>query len=50
VDGIAEEEHSLQLTYPTGDNFLQVEIPEETRGQADKICTTTTLQLETFEA
>lgn len=43
VDGIADEESSLQIEYPTGDNFLQIEIPEETKGQADKICTTTKL-------
>ena len=43
MDGIAEEESSLQISYPTGDNYLQIEIPEETKGQAEKICTTTTL-------
>lgn len=41
----------MQLTYPSGDNYLQVEIPEETKGaMPDKINQTTTLQLETFEA
>lgn len=50
VDGICEEENSVQLTYPSGDNYLQVEIPEETKGSADKICQMTVLQLETFEA
>lgn len=38
------------MTYPSDDNFLRVEIPEETKGSADKICQTTILQLETFEA
>ena len=51
VDGIIDEGSCLAIEYPTGDNYLQVEIPEETtNGQGDKICTTTKLQLETFEA
>lgn len=32
VDGIMDDENCLQLTYPSDDNFLKVEIPEETKG------------------
>ena len=38
------------MEYPSGDNYLKVEIPEETKGSADKLCQKTVLHLETFEA
>ena len=50
VDGICDEDNALQMNYPMGDNFLCVEIPEETKGSADKLCQKTVLHLETFEA
>lgn len=37
MDGIVEEENLMVMTYPMGDNYLVVEIPEETKGSADKI-------------
>ena len=36
VDGITEEENSISLTYPMIDNFLQVDIPEESKGATEK--------------
>jgi hypothetical protein len=50
VDGICDEDSSIIMTYPSGDSYLQIEIPEETKGQADKLCQKTVLHLETFEA
>ena len=38
VDGIMDDENCLQIQYPSDDNYLKVEIPEETKGSADKIC------------
>eukprot|EP00347_Sterkiella_histriomuscorum_P005978 403354538 len=49
VDGMVDEDNVLQLEYPTGDNYLEVRIPEETKG-TDKIQQMTTLKLETYEA
>lgn len=39
----------MQINYPVGDNFLQVCIPEDSKGMADKVKQTTTLNLETYE-
>lgn len=51
VDGLSDElESAVHLTYPTADNMLQVEIPEETRGGAEKMMATTVVHLDTFEA
>jgi len=36
VDGITDEESSISLTYPMIDNFLLVEIPEESKGSTEK--------------
>ena len=51
VDGLSDElDSAILLNYPTADNMLQVVIPEETRGGADKMMATTAIQLDTFEA
>ena len=51
VDGLSDElDSAIHLNYPTADNMLQVVIPEETRGGADKMMATTSIQLDTFEA
>ena len=42
VDGMVEETGVLQLEYPVGDNFLEVRIPEETKGE-NKLQWVTTL-------
>lgn len=49
VDGIVEEENVMQIIYPVGDNYLQVCIPEESKGLVDKVKQMTTLNLETYE-
>lgn len=50
VQGMCEEENAILMQYPCGDNMLQVKIPEESKGSADKVLMETTLQLETYEA
>ena len=51
VDGLSDElDSAILLNYPTADNMLQVEIPEETRGGAEKMMATTVVHLDTFEA
>lgn len=51
VDGMIDEDNKvLQLEYPCIDNYLNIRIPEDSKGLADKIATVTTLQLETFGA
>ena len=37
VEGMADEETKLELEYPVGDNFLQIKIPEDSRGQSDRV-------------
>ena len=49
IEGIVEEENIIQLLYPELDNYLQINIPEESKGMADKIKQTTILNLETYE-
>ena len=50
VDGIAEEGNEMGLQYPVEDNYLEIEIPEDFGGRDERIRSTTTLQLETYEA
>ena len=37
VEGMADEETELQFEYPVGDNFLQIKIPEDSRGAAERV-------------
>ena len=37
VEGMADEEQELQLEYPVGDNFLQIKIPEDSRGTDNRV-------------
>ena len=48
IDTMVEDENSIHLEYPHGDNMLQVLIPEESKGSADKVQMTTSLQLDTY--
>ena len=50
VEGMAEEDNSMNIEYPYGDGMLQINIPEESKGSSDKVLMTTSLQLETYEA
>lgn len=50
VEGMVDEENEIQIEYPCGDNMLQMVIPEESKGMADKLSLSTKIQLETYEA
>jgi len=50
VEGMVDEETSIKLEYPVSDNFLQILIPEESKGQHERLCQDTAVQLETYEA
>ena len=50
VEGMAEDDNAMYLEYPYGDNMLQIKIPEESKGNVDKVFMETSLQLETYEA
>lgn len=50
VEGMAEDDNAMHIEYPYGDNMLQIRIPEESKGSADKVFMETSLQLETYEA
>ena len=50
VDGIGDDEIGLRLSYPSIDNYLELEINDESKGVADKVIMSTKLHLETFEA
>lgn len=50
VESMVEEDNSIELAYPIGDNMLEIRIPEESKGIQDKIIVETSIQLETYEA
>ena len=50
VESMLEEDNSIELVYPCGDNMLEIRIPEESKGIQDKVITETSIQLETYEA
>lgn len=37
VDGMIDEDNVMQIEYPAGDNYLEIRIPEESKGLTDKI-------------
>lgn len=43
VEGMVEEENSIELIYPRGDNMLEIRIPEESKGIQDKIIVETSI-------
>ena len=43
VDGMVEEDNQLELAYPTGDNMLEIRIPEESKGIQDKVIMETSI-------
>ena len=50
VEGMADDETQLQLEYPVGDNFLQIKIPEDSRGAEERCIQETIVRLNTYEA
>jgi hypothetical protein len=50
VDGLVEEENTLLIDYPVEDCYLEIKIPEESKGVADKVKNDTRLILQTYEA
>ena len=48
VEGMVEEENSIELAYPVGDSMLEIRIPEESKGIQDKIIVETSIQLDTY--
>ena len=47
---MVDEENLMQIEYPVGDNFLQIKIPEETRGLGEITKVETAITLNTYEA
>jgi len=43
VEGMCEEDNSIELAYPRGDNMLEIRIPEESKGVQDKIIVETSI-------
>ena len=50
VDGMCEDDNSIELAYPRGDDMLEIRIPEESKGIQDKVIVETSIRLETYEA
>jgi 5'(3')-deoxyribonucleotidase len=50
VDGLHEDENVIKLDFPVDDCFLQLTIPEESQGMADKVVAETNIMLQTYEA
>ena len=50
VDGMVEEDNSIELVYPVQDSMLEIRIPEESKGTHDKVIVETSITLETYEA
>ena len=50
VEGMIEEENHIEVSYPKGDNMLEIRIQEESKGIQDKLMIDTSIMLETYEA
>ena len=51
VEGMVDEQTTMQLEYPIGDSKLQIKIPEESKGGAiEKVRLETNIELTTYEA
>ena len=50
VEGLVEEENTMLVDYPVEDCYLEIKIPEESKGVADKVKNDTRIVLQTYEA
>lgn len=51
VEGMVDDDTTvIDLAWPIGDSYLQIRIPDESKGQQHKFVAETLLQLETYEA
>ena len=50
VEGMADDETQLHIEYPVNDNFLQIKIPEDSRGAEERVIQETIVRLNTYEA
>ena len=47
---MADDETQLHIEYPVNDNFLQIKIPEDSRGAEERVIQETIVRLNTYEA